>query len=201
MDRSERDVPRRGATGGEQVSLDVHVHDVMPPCLELSFDFPQGIMATASGSEPIAAWREMALEYGFDDQFHRTLHHTIFDCGDAERAGFRASGLGDSDPSDRAGDVVVIGELLFDGEQPVFAVFTEELYADPVNAAGACVAPDLFPSDPKGPFRTNFVDQTEPLVSFYPSFKGDEHGFAPHSALGSVALPQILSSLFIPCGN
>ena len=161
----------------------------MPSGVEVPFDFPQGIMTTASGSEPVAAWREPALEYGFDDQFDRTLHHPVLDGGDAQRAGFRASGLGDSDPSDRTGYVAVFGELLFDGEQPLFAVFAEELHADPVNAAGSCVAPDFSPGDPKGAFRTNLVDQAEPLV--YPPC-GTICGMASHEDDAAIAAVAVL---------
>ncbi len=70
-----------------------------------------------------------------------------------------------------------------------------------VNAAGACVVLHFLPSDPKRSFGDNFVDQTEPLVSFQPSFKGHEHALCPHLAFGSMALPRDLFRLLIRFRN
>jgi len=102
------------------------------------------------------------------------------------------------DPSDWLGLVTAFSQLLFYGEQPILAVFGEVPHRDAVNATRPCVGLHLLPSHPKGSFCDDFVDQTEPLVSFYPIFKGDEHVLGPYSTFGSVALPRRdLFGLFI----
>ena len=86
-----------------EVAPDVHIDDVDLALAQPSFDFAQGVFATASGSEPVAVRRELALEDRFDHHFHGALHDPVADRGDAQRSLFFASGFRDVDPSDRLG--------------------------------------------------------------------------------------------------
>lgn len=52
-------------------------------------------------------------------------------------------------------------ELLFEGEQPAWAVFGEALHRDAVHAAATCVGPHFFPSRLQGLRRIDFVDEAE----------------------------------------
>jgi hypothetical protein len=185
-----------------KVSFNIDIHYVVMAALEKSFDFSQGVLATASGPKSIAAGCELAFEYGFDDQFERALHHAVFDRGDAKGALFGTAGLADFDPSDGLGLVAVFAQLLFYDEQSLCAVFGEHCYAHRINATGSCVGSNLLPGHPKGSFCRDFINQTEPLVSFFSSVEDFEHGFGPYPAFGSVALQGQrgggVFNLFIP---
>ncbi len=47
-----------------EVALDVHFHDVLPPCLEQFFHTPQRVFTTASGAEAVAVFGEAVFENG-----------------------------------------------------------------------------------------------------------------------------------------
>ena len=158
-----------------EVALDVHVHDVRVPCAKQFFHAPQRIFTSAPGAESVAVCGETVFENGLYDHSHRCLHHAVGDCRDAQRPLFRAARFFDPHPFDWFGLIGVSLQLLFHGEQPTLAVFAETIYRDAVHAAGPCVELHFFPSQFKGSFRPDFVDQTEPLVSFQPSCEGHQH--------------------------
>ena len=117
--------------------------------VQLCFHFAQGVLATASGSEPVAAFSKPAFKDGFNHHPERRLHHPVGDRGDAQRTLLVAACFGDIDPSDSLGPVVILRQALIHGEQPVLAVFPEELHAYPVHTGSPGVGSDGFPGDPK----------------------------------------------------
>ena len=81
------------------------------------------------------------------------------------------------------------------------SVLCKAPYRDAVNATSPGVGMHLFPCQSKCSFRTDLVDQAEPLLSFQPSSEGRQHRFSPYTPFGLVSLPQVLFRLFIPHGN
>ena len=157
----------------------------------------EGILATTSGPEPIAVLGELSLKDWLDDHPRRGLHDAVRDRRYAQRSLLAAAQFWDHDPFDRPGLVGASLEVLLHGEQPFLAVFSEVSYRDAVHAAGPCIRLHRFPGQLKGSVGKDFVDETEPHLSFDSRFESQEHLLAPDAALGLVTLPQGFFSLLI----
>ena len=52
-------------------------------CVDQLMDLPHSIQRAAVFSIGILFWRQIGLEYGFENQNRRRFHYPVADCGDA----------------------------------------------------------------------------------------------------------------------
>lgn len=177
--------------------LDVYFHDVQMALFKQLIHAPQRILATASGPEPIALSGELALKDWFYNHSQGGLYDAVEHRRYSQRPPFRAPWFGYPYPFDRLGLIGSPHYLLFNGEQPLWALFVKETYRDAVHATGPGVGLHLLPSNLKSFIRIELVYEAKPLVSFNPRLEGSQHPLTPDTAFGPMAQPWVFFFLFI----
>jgi hypothetical protein len=165
---------------GVEVPLEVRIHHPRFTCCQQLIHPPQRIFASSPRTKAVAVLGEVPFKDRFDDQPQRALHDPIVHARHPQRPLLAATGFVDPHSPHRLGLIGGLSQLLFNGEQPLLAVWSESFHRHAIHSGTASVGSHLFPGPRERAFRPDLIDQGEPHASFNPLCEGLEHALCPH---------------------
>jgi len=180
-----------------EVAIDVRIHDPYVSRLKKPVYLPQGVLASASRSKPIASGLEYPLENGFDHQTQRCLNHSVSYARNTQRPLVQTPWLLNVDPSNRSGLIASGAKLLLQLMQILFQIPFKSLKTLVVRPYSPFVRLYLEPSLVEGLGSVYLIDQTKPYASFHSLFESLQHALRPDRTFHPAPLPgPCVSCLF-----
>ena len=179
-----------GVRNAVKVAFEVGVHDMRVAFLQPLIDFPQRVLAASAGSESIAHRQKFLLEDRFYHPLDRRLDNPVLDGGDAQRARLAAR-FGYFHSSHGGRLVPPFFQVVRQFAQIPFSSRRKAFDALSVDARRALVGLDLLPGRLQRLRSIDFVDQTEPFVSFDAVVQRRQHAIRPNGAVDPVPVSSL----------
>ena len=165
-----------------EVALQIGIHHMGVAFAQQRIDFPQRVLAASTGPKSIARRHKLLLEDRLDHPFDRRLDDSVLHGRDAQRACLAAR-LGNFHTSYRGCSIPPFFQIFRQFAQIPLSVSRKSLTALSIYSRRAFVGLDLLPGRRQRLRSIDFVDQTEPFVSFDAVIQRRQHALRPDRAV------------------